>query len=230
MFVHVGYSAEAIDELTAALRQRRDRDDDGRSTVRGSIRSPRRRAPDDGVVRRRRRLAHRRALCHDRDAPVQHADAQRGGLRARPGQDGPHVHLRADRLRARPHRQLPHLRLRRRAAPDAEVPARLPRAAGDELHRRRRSHDCRRAEGRHGPARLHGPVHRGVPRGRAGARPRAGGREAARDRRAEPARDGRDDRARSTRTATPTAATGRSTSRSRRCPVTASWRVSTTRA
>ena len=81
-------------------------------------------------------------------------------VRARPGQHRPHVHLRADGLRARPHRQLPHLRLRRRAAPHAEVSARLPRPAGDELHRRRRPDDRRRAEGRHGPARLHRPVHR----------------------------------------------------------------------
>ena len=108
-----------------------------------------------------------------------------------PGNTRPHVHLRPDRLRARPHRQLPDLHLRRRAAPHAEVPARLRRAAGDELHRRRRPHDRRRAEGRHGAARLHRSVHRDVPRGRARARPRAGRGDAARDRRGEPAGDGR---------------------------------------
>ena len=50
------------------------------------------------------------------------------------------------------------------------------------------------------------------------ARARAARGDAARDRRGEPARDGRHDPARSSATATPTAATGRSTSRSRRCP------------
>ena len=73
----------------------------------------------------------------------------RAGLR----QHRADVHLRPDRLRPRPHRQLPDVRLHRRAAPDAAVPARLRGAAGDELHRRRRPDDRRRAEGRHGPAR-----------------------------------------------------------------------------
>jgi len=102
--------------------------------------------------------------------------------------------VRLDGLRARPHRQLPHLHLRRRAAPHPEVPARLRRPPGDELHRRRRSDDHRRAEGRQGSAQLHRSVHRDVPRGCAGARARAGRRDAARHRRSEPARDGRSDR------------------------------------
>jgi cysteinyl-tRNA synthetase len=52
---------------------------------------------------------------------------------------------------------------------------------------------------------------------------------AARDRRGEPAAMGETIKALE-RAATPTAATARSTSRSRRCPTTASWRGSTTRA
>ena len=88
-----------------------------------------------------------RASVHH-DAPVQHPDPHRGAVRARPGRHRADVHLRPHRLRARAHRQLPDLRLRGRAAAHAAVPARLPGAAGDELHRRRRPHDRRRAEGR----------------------------------------------------------------------------------
>ena len=93
----------------------------------------------------------------------------------------------------RPHRQLPHLRLPRRAAPHAEVPVRLRRARGHELHRRGRQDHRRRAEGRHAAARLHRSVDRRVPRGRGAARARDAGRDAARHRRGEPAGDGRDD-------------------------------------
>ena len=74
-----------------------------------------------------------------------------------------------------PHRQLPDLRLRSTScAARCKYLLRLPGAAGDELHRRGRPHDRRRAEGRHAAARLHRSVHRGVPRGRAGARARGG--------------------------------------------------------
>ena len=152
------------------------------------------------------------------DAPLQHADPPRRRLRAVARQHRAHVHLRADRLRARPHRQLPHLRRRRRAAPRAAVPGRLRRAARHELHRRRRPHHRRVAEGRRAAARVHRPLHRGVPRGRRGARARTGRGDAARDRRREHRGDGRRRSRRSSRTATPTAATGRSTSRSRPFP------------
>ena len=63
----------------------------------------------------------------------------------------------------------------------------LRREAGDELHRRGRSDDRRRAEGRHGPAQLHRPVHRRVPRGLARARARGRRGDAARDGRGQPA-------------------------------------------
>ena len=80
-----------------------------------------------------------------------------------------------------------------RAAPRAEVSGRLPDAARDELHRRRRSHDPRVAEGGRAAARVHGSLHRGVPRGRRALGPRAGRREPARDRPGEHRRDGCDD-------------------------------------
>ena len=105
----------------------------------------------------------------------------------------PDVHVRPDGLRPRPHRQLPHVRRRRRAAPRAEVPGRLQRAAGDELHRRRRPDDPRIEEGRRAAARVHRSLHRGVPRGRRGARARSRRGEPARDRRREHRGDGRDD-------------------------------------
>ena len=111
-----------------------------------------------------------------------------------PGNTRAHVHLRPHGLRARAHRQLPDVRLPRRAAPHAEVSARLRGEAGDELHRRRRPHDCRRAEGRHGPAQLHRPVHRGVSRGLARAGPRGSRGDAAGDRRSESPGDGRSHR------------------------------------
>ena len=70
-----------------------------------------------------------------------------------------------------------------------------------------------------------------VPRRRARARPRAGRGDAARDRRGQHLQAMADLIARARRrTATPTAATARSTSRFRRCPTTASWRISITRA
>ena len=71
--------------------------------------------------------------------------------------------------------------------------------AGDELHRRRRPDDRRRAEGRAWTCATYTDQYIArVPRGRARARARAGRGDAARDRRGQPARDGRPDRARST--------------------------------
>ena len=83
------------------------------------------------------------------------------------------VLVRPDGLRPRAHRQLPDVRRRRRAAPRPEVSGRLRRPARHELHRRRRPHDPRIAEGRRAAARIHRPLHRGVSRGCGGARPRA---------------------------------------------------------
>jgi hypothetical protein len=98
--------------------------------------------------------------------------------------------VRADGLQPRPHRQLPHLRLPGCAPPDAAVRVRLEGPSGDELHRRRRPHDPRRAEGRAGPAHLHHAVRGRVSRGRGGSRPADAGRDAAGDRRGQPRGDG----------------------------------------
>ena len=65
-------------------------------------------------------------------------------------------------------------------------------APRDELHRRGRPDDRRRAEGRHGAARVHRSVHCRVSRGCPRAGPRGGRRDAARDRRGEPAARWRD--------------------------------------
>ena len=111
-----------------------------------------------------------------------------------PGQHGADVHLRPHGVRARPHRQLPDVRLRRRAAAHAEVSARLSGQAGDELHRRRRPHDPRRAEGRHGSPLLHRSVRRRVSRGCARAGPRRRRGEPARHRPGQHPGDGRPDR------------------------------------
>ena len=102
--------------------------------------------------------------------------------------------------------------------------------AGRQLHRRRRPDHCRRPSGRPRPAHLHRPIHRRVPRGLAFARPRGGRGNAAGDRPGQPAGDGRSHHRARPPTVTPTAATDRSTSRSRRCPTTGSWRISITTA
>ena len=96
--------------------------------------------PSAAARRGRARCRAPRPLIH---APLQHAHSPRRGLRAVARQPGPDVHVRADRLRPRAHRQLPHLRRGRRAAPRAQVPERLRRAARDELHRRGRPHHPR---------------------------------------------------------------------------------------
>ena len=98
--------------------------------------------------------------------------------------------LRPDGVQPGAHRQLPDVRLPRRAAADAALRVWLARAPGDELHRRGRSDDCRRAEGGNGPSRLHRSVHRRVSRRRGGAWPGAGRGQPARDRRGEPEGDG----------------------------------------
>ena len=98
-----------------------------------------------------------------------------------------------------------------------------------QLHRRRRPHDRRIAEGRPAAARVHPAVHRRVPRGRG----RGSGSSRSRSRRARPttrtsrAMAEHDPGARAERTHL-YAATARSTSRSRRCRTTASWRGSIT--
>ena len=125
------------------------------------------------------------------DAPVQHADAAAGDLRAPARRHRPDVHLRAHRLCPRPHRQLPHLRLRRRAPPSAEVRRRLADAPRHELHRRRRQDDRRRRSAR-AWACASTPTTTSRPFARTRrARHRAGGGDAARDRPGQPRRDGR---------------------------------------
>ena len=96
----------------------------------GSVRAPAS-SRSWSPVRRRRGVAHHLVLCRlpDPDASLQHPDPQRRGLRPGRRQHRPDVTCGLTIVRAWAHRQLPHVHLRRRAAPDAEVPARLPGAS-----------------------------------------------------------------------------------------------------